>query len=52
MKGIVKLKISLTFKLTEYKKNFTLIGIKFTNKSEEIKTMSSSNIFNIAIDKG
>ncbi len=43
IKGIVKLKIFLIFKLTEYKKTFTLTGTKFPNKSEEIKTMSSSS---------
>ena len=52
IKGIVKLKTSLIFKLTEYKKIFASAGIKFPNKNDKIKTASNVNsIFSTLIDR-
>ncbi|MDR0288866.1 MAG: hypothetical protein LBH78_02340 [Rickettsiales bacterium] len=52
IKGIVKLKTSLIFKLTEYKKIFAPTGIKSPNKNNKIKTASNVNsIFSALIDR-
>nr|WP_246226291.1 hypothetical protein [Wolbachia endosymbiont of Madathamugadia hiepei] len=49
IKGIVKLKTSLIFKLTEYKKIFASTGIKSPNKNDKIKTASNVNNANYGL---
>ncbi|MDG7057131.1 MAG: hypothetical protein LKM43_03210 [Wolbachia endosymbiont of Penenirmus auritus] len=52
IKGIVKLKISLILKLTEYKKIFISTGTKLPSKSEETKIIiSDSNIPSVITDQ-